>query len=73
MIGERIRVRRVILRLSQRELADAVGVSTNTIGSWERGDTSPRIHRLPILAKALGCTVLSLIDSSGDAGWMVAG
>ena len=66
MIGNRIRLRRAVLRRSQAWLADEVGVSVNTIGTWERGETSPRIHDLPALATALQTTDVWLV--AGDVG-----
>jgi transcriptional regulator with XRE-family HTH domain len=40
--------------LSQTELAARVGVSTQTLGSWEAGTMQPRRHYIPKLAEALG-------------------
>jgi DNA-binding transcriptional regulator YiaG len=39
-LGERIRKERVLLGLSQGELAEAMGVALGTMGNWERGDVS---------------------------------
>lgn len=51
--AEQIRAARERLHLTQKELADQVGVSSRTVGSWERGDTIPR-NRMGALAEALG-------------------
>jgi len=40
--------------LTQKELADLIGVHTLTISEWERGKTSPRPKYIPELSKALG-------------------
>lgn len=40
--------------LSQKELANACGVSESTVISWEAGKTAPHIKRLPLLEKAYG-------------------
>ena len=39
--------------LTVAELADRVGVSRPTIWSWEKGKTSPRASRIPVLAASL--------------------
>ena len=52
--------------MNQPTLAEHVGVHVNTIGTWERGLTTPRTADLPALAKALRTTVVWLVV--GDVG-----
>jgi len=40
--GSQIKAARERKRLTQQELADELGVSSRTVGSWERGDSIPR-------------------------------
>ena len=47
--------------MTQRELAEKVGCSTNTIGGYEIGACSPSISMLKKLAAALNCEVGDLI------------
>jgi DNA-binding transcriptional regulator YiaG len=47
-----IKAGRERLHMTQQQLADEVGVSLRTVGSWERGETIPR-NRLGALAEAL--------------------
>lgn len=42
--------------VSQVELADMIGVSTRTIGAWERGENLPDIEQVWNCAEALGST-----------------
>ncbi|HLU33612.1 MAG TPA: helix-turn-helix domain-containing protein [Natronosporangium sp.] len=41
-LGRRIRRARERARLTQRQLADAVGVDRKTVGNWESGASHPR-------------------------------
>lgn len=41
-LGDRIKRLREARRMSQVELADALGVSTKTVSNWERGRNDPR-------------------------------
>jgi len=50
--GEMIKASRERQRMTQQELADEVGVSLRTVGSWERGETVPR-NRMGAVAEAL--------------------
>ena len=50
---EEIRNGRERLQMTQQQLAEELGVSKRSIGSWERGETIPR-NRLAALAEALG-------------------
>ena len=47
--------------LSQRELAERIGVKQESITQWENGKTSPKFERLAIIADALECTVDDLV------------
>ena len=54
MMGDRIRELRKKQGKSQEELAYSVGMSTNTIARWERGELTPRGTSLARLANVLG-------------------
>lgn len=45
---------------SQQQLADAVGVSRQTIVAIEKGDYNPTIHLCISICQALGCTLDAL-------------
>ena len=47
--------------LSQKELADALGVTQGTVSAWESGRWDPTVENLRAVAKVLGVTVDELI------------
>jgi len=59
-IGHRIRVRRVELRLDQRELGQRVGVAQPQVSDWENGRRPLRFDDAIALAKALRTSVAYL-------------
>lgn len=46
--------------LSQEQLAQMVGVSTNTISRWETGTYEPTLNDLEVVSRKLGVRVLDL-------------
>lgn len=52
-VGQRIRDRRKVLGLSQRELALRLGISFQAVQRWERGETFPRKESLSKLLDIL--------------------
>lgn len=63
-MGERIRLRRTKLGLSQEALADAAGLHRTYIGSVERGERNVSVGNLYALADALGLTVNELLSDA---------
>lgn len=59
--GQRIRDRRKVLGISQRELAARLGISFQAVQRWERGETFPRKDTLPRL--------LEILEAGAD--WLV--
>jgi transcriptional regulator with XRE-family HTH domain len=53
-LGDRVHWHRARLRLSQRALGKAVGLSTNAISLIETGHVEPRARHLKALADVLG-------------------
>lgn len=58
---------RTFQNITQRELADALGVTTDTIANWERGRSVPKltIPQFKTLLKVLQVTVDELPDDFG--------
>jgi len=64
-LGDRIRLRRKSLQLTQKQLAQQVKVSHVAISQWEKEETLPRGENLLRLSEALGCAPAYLIDGDG--------
>ena len=65
-IAKNIQETRQALRLTQEQLAEAVGVSRQTVAKWESGETSPDLEHAAALAKALGTTIDGLAFFEGS-------
>lgn len=63
--GERIRLRRKALNLTQKSVAEKISVSHVAISQWEKEETLPRGENLLRLAEALGCAPAWLVDGDG--------
>ena len=48
--------------LSQKKLADLMGISQTAIYSWEKGKMFPKIEQLQKLSIALGVSISDLVD-----------
>jgi transcriptional regulator with XRE-family HTH domain len=66
IIGERIRDKRSERGLSQKALAEMVGISPPAINRFEKGIKAPSIDTLAKLAKALGVSADFLLGSGAD-------
>ncbi|MBB5538030.1 helix-turn-helix domain-containing protein [Rhizobium giardinii] len=66
-LGGRIWRARDAMNLSVQELADRLGVRSDTISAWERDRSEPRTSRLFTLAGVLGVSPAWLIAGIGEA------
>ncbi|HEV7306488.1 helix-turn-helix domain-containing protein [Ensifer sp.] len=66
-LGGRIWRARDAANLSAKELADQLGVRSETVAAWERDRAEPRTSRLFMLAGVLGVTPAWLIAGLGRA------
>ena len=62
----RLKSARAALDMSQQQLADAVGVSRQTINAIEKGDYNPTIRLCICICQALGCTLDALFWPEPD-------
>jgi transcriptional regulator with XRE-family HTH domain len=67
-LGSRMRVRREALGMSQRELAEALGLSLAQVRKYEAGARGIRSSRLYAIAKALDVSVSFFFEDSPTAG-----
>ena len=61
-IGEQIKKFRTEKSITQEQLGELVGVSTQAVSKWERGG-APDIELLPSLSQALGVSIDALFGS----------
>lgn len=59
---------RIRAGMSAEEAANALGVSTAPIYSWERGDSAPKSGRIAKVAALYGVTVEELLDEKRKGG-----
>lgn len=62
-IGDHIRKHRLDTGLLQKEAAEQIGVTTDSITNWELGRTEPAIRYMPGIVNFLGYVPFSLGDS----------
>lgn len=64
--GKRIRLARQMRRMSERELADAIGYSYKAVSAWECGVNAPTGDAVRELCRALGVSADWLLDVKGE-------
>lgn len=63
-IGQAIRLRRKIQGLTQRQLAEAIGVSYQQVRKYETGQDRVAVPILIAIGEALGCPASALLPSA---------
>lgn len=66
MLGDRIKERRKILGLTQKELGQKIGASEFTVSKYERSVNEPDIETLKKISSVLNCTVDYLIGKTDN-------
>ena len=61
----RMKTARAAMDMSQQQLADAVGVSRQTVNAIEKGDYNPTINLCIAICRALGRTLDELFWEEG--------
>ena len=62
-VGGRLRTARRASGLTQKQLAEALGVESITVSRWERGVTTPSLPRLRRIAEITETSVSDLVRS----------
>lgn len=60
-LAEQVKANRERTGMTQEQLAGEVGVSRQSVGSWEAGRATPDTDKLSVLARIFGCSVDSLL------------
>ena len=66
-IGRKIAELRKAHKMTQFELADALGISFQAVSNWERGASMPDISKLPELAEIFGVTIDEVLGKNNPA------
>ena len=62
IFGDNLRTYREMARMSQQELADAVGTTRNSVSNYEIGRSEPNFESLCRFATVLGVDITDLIN-----------
>lgn len=66
MLGERLKELRFKKRITQVELSEALGVSQQTIGTWETNKASPKLEMLKTIADYFEVTTDYLLERDNE-------
>ena len=67
-LGERLEQTRIRLRLSQKEVAAAIGASASVISNYESGECTPSVENLMALAGLYRCSTDYLLGLEKPSG-----
>lgn len=65
-VGERIRLRRTVLRLTQQDLAQSIGISFQQLQKYERGTNRVSASRLFDISTQLGVPISFFFDDMDE-------
>jgi DNA-binding XRE family transcriptional regulator len=69
-VSQRLRMARVVLDISQQDVADAAGCSRNFVSAVERGVQGMDAYRLSLIATALRMPPRTLMEGDGWDHWV---
>lgn len=65
-LGERLQKQRVLLNISQKEAAIAIGASASIISNYESGERTPSLENLVALASLYHCSTDYLLGFDNE-------
>lgn len=65
-VGKRIRQARLERRWKQKQLAEKIHVEAQTISRWERGENTPDVYKLELIAEVLEKPVSFFVSADGE-------
>lgn len=65
-IGENIRLKRESNQVSQKALAEVLGIAENTVASWEKGKNVPPSDKVVAMAKFFHCSTDEILLEQSD-------
>lgn len=68
MLADNLILLRNIQGLTQEQVAEVIGISRQSYGKWEQGETVPDIEKCDRLARFYGVTMDALMHQSNMAG-----
>jgi transcriptional regulator with XRE-family HTH domain len=71
-VGQKIRARRTFLRMSQTDVADAIGITFQQIQKYERGANRVGASRLQEISDALGVSPFYFFEGAPTVGKKMA-
>ena len=71
-VGSRVRMRRMMLGMSQEKLGDALGLTFQQVQKYEKGTNRVSCSRLYEISQILDVPVTYFFSASGEAGLEVA-
>ncbi|MBE6671608.1 MAG: helix-turn-helix transcriptional regulator [Ruminococcaceae bacterium] len=48
--------------LTQKQIAESLGIGQSTVAMWETGESTPRSTMLPLIAKVYNCSLTDLFE-----------
>lgn len=57
IISKKLKFYRFQNSITQQQLADRLGITSQSVSKWEREECCPDIALLPVLADTIGCKV----------------
>lgn len=72
-IGQKIKQKRTEAKMTQAQLAEALGLSTITIRQYEADKREPRYQTLEKISEVFHCDISELVDSKREARMIIDG